>query len=179
MLRWTSGKDGDAATWNCDIPLMWDNHLLNLITYLKEQKPASMHQKMLRDMAYDAATGEIKKRKKDGIRWAVKETRERVPPEIKCVKCKDIIRSEREGKFTTCSCWAVSIDSTVYYSRFIGNREDREEVLTPLLPWEFTCIEQYTTYVEQAREARLKKKRKKKKTSKALSRKTETSSRVK
>lgn len=50
------------------------------------------------------------------------------PPKHKCKKCGDVIYSRRPGEFVSCSCGAISVDQTHYYSRYIGNREDFESV---------------------------------------------------
>lgn len=46
------------------------------------------------------------------------------PIPIQCRKCKDIIWSKREGEFVSCSCKAISVDQTRYYSRYIGDAGD-------------------------------------------------------
>ena len=43
---------------------------------------------------------------------------------VECNKCGDIIWSRYGGEFRTCKCGAISVDSTPYYTRYIGNRED-------------------------------------------------------
>lgn len=43
---------------------------------------------------------------------------------VRCAQCNDIIYSKTEGAFTTCSCGAIAIDQTRYYSRYIGNIDD-------------------------------------------------------
>ncbi len=46
------------------------------------------------------------------------------PLPVKCNKCGDVIKSKYEGHFISCKCGAISVDQTLYYSRFIGNPED-------------------------------------------------------
>lgn len=43
---------------------------------------------------------------------------------VECNKCHDIIWSKFAGEFVSCKCGAIAVDSTPYYSRYIGNRED-------------------------------------------------------
>lgn len=50
------------------------------------------------------------------------------PKPIQCRKCKDIIWSKYEGEFVTCSCGAISVDQTKYYSRYIGDPGDFIEI---------------------------------------------------
>jgi ribosomal protein S27AE len=47
-----------------------------------------------------------------------------IPKAHYCNKCGDGIFSAFEGQFVTCSCGAISVDQTQYYTRFIGNPED-------------------------------------------------------
>ena len=164
MLRGTYGKDGEWNKWNCDISWMWDDHLENCIKHIESRLGKLDNSNGLLSMmiALDAFKEEVTRRKESGVWWAVKDTREWVPPEVRCLTCNDIIKSEFEWHFNTCGCWSVSIDSTVYYTRIIGNPENREKVLTPILDGEFSDIEQYLTHVKQAREARREKKKTKK-----------------
>ena len=47
---------------------------------------------------------------------------------IKCKKCGDIIEGDKRGTFIQCSCKAIAIDETKWYTRLIGEPEDYEEV---------------------------------------------------
>ena len=46
------------------------------------------------------------------------------PPKFKCAKCSDVIWSETEGQYASCSCGAISVDYDRYMGRHIGNQED-------------------------------------------------------
>lgn len=46
------------------------------------------------------------------------------PPEYQCRKCHTIIKSTYSGEYVSCKCGAIAVDSTEYYTRQIGNRED-------------------------------------------------------
>lgn len=48
------------------------------------------------------------------------------PSLVRCVQCGDLIRSSYPGEFVSCKCGAISVDQTVYYSRYIGHMEDFE-----------------------------------------------------
>lgn len=48
--------------------------------------------------------------------------------QIRCRKCKDIIYSKFSGQFVQCSCGAIAVDQTPYYSRWIGDAGNFEEV---------------------------------------------------
>ena len=41
-----------------------------------------------------------------------------------CAWCHDKIFSKYQGEFTTCKCGKISVDSTRFYTRFIGNPGD-------------------------------------------------------
>lgn len=45
---------------------------------------------------------------------------------IKCLKCNDEITGDNKGTYITCSCKALAIDETPYYTRIIGNEGDFE-----------------------------------------------------
>jgi hypothetical protein len=42
------------------------------------------------------------------------------PHKYQCTDCEDIIFSSRPGEFVTCKCGAISVDETLYYTRWIG-----------------------------------------------------------
>lgn len=48
--------------------------------------------------------------------------------EYECAKCGDKIHSRYSGEFVTCKCGAISVDSTPYYTRFIGNPQDFKHI---------------------------------------------------
>ena len=174
MRWWTTGKDGLSPEWKVDEQWMWDNHIKNIIKHVRKRENQIFTIHILKIL-----NEEMKRRMKEGTRWAVKDTWERVPPEVKCLKCNEIISSKREGNFVWCSCWATGIDSTVYYTRILGNKEDHEEVPVHLLPGEFTYIEDYHEYVKQARETFKKKREAKSKANQALSGQVETDAVIK
>lgn len=54
----------------------------------------------------------------------MKETLEPWQHKAECNKCGDVIWSRYVGEFRTCKCGAISVDSTPYYTRWIGNPGD-------------------------------------------------------
>lgn len=49
-------------------------------------------------------------------------------PKYRCKKCSDVITSEYSGQYVACTCGAIAVDQTEYYSRFIGKLEYFEKV---------------------------------------------------
>ncbi len=49
------------------------------------------------------------------------EDRKFQPLKVQCGTCKDIFWSRYSGEYRTCKCGASAIDTTSWYSRFIGN----------------------------------------------------------
>ena len=43
---------------------------------------------------------------------------------VRCGQCNDVIYSKQEGQYTVCSCGAIAVDQTKYYSRYIGDVND-------------------------------------------------------
>ena len=47
---------------------------------------------------------------------------------VECVKCGDKLWSRYNGEFRKCTCGAIAIDSTLYYTRYCGNRGDFKHI---------------------------------------------------
>lgn len=47
---------------------------------------------------------------------------------LQCTKCEDVIYSKYAGEWVPCKCGAIYIDSTPYYSRYGGNKEDIKQI---------------------------------------------------
>lgn len=147
MLRWTKGKDWTWAQRSCEVSYIGDDHLVNIVEHVESRE------KIIRNtLILDTINWEIQKRKDEWTRGLVKDTREWVPSEVRCLKCKDIISSEWEWQYKTCSCWEVSIDSTVYYTRIIWDRGSWEGIETHVMEWEFSNIKEYYEFVDKVRE---------------------------
>ena len=50
-------------------------------------------------------------------------TKEFDPDHYMCADCEDIIYSRYPGEFVMCSCKAIYVDQTPYYSRYGGQPE--------------------------------------------------------
>lgn len=47
---------------------------------------------------------------------------------VRCKKCKDEIYSRWDGEFVRCKCGAIAVDQTPYYARWIGDKDNFEEI---------------------------------------------------
>lgn len=45
---------------------------------------------------------------------------------LKCLNCKDVIKSKHRHDFVTCSCGKVSVDGGNEYLRIIGDQKNYE-----------------------------------------------------